>query len=454
MLPERFLRHVLHHRLLPPRGRILVAVSGGLDSVALLELIRSTLPDATIAVAHFDHGWRDSSAADADRVRTRASTIDAEFLTERAAPTSHTETSARAARYAFLDRAAAAWNADAIATAHHADDQAETVLFRMARGAGTHGLRGIPSRRGLYRRPLLPFRRTEIQQFAVDRGLSWGDDPTNLDTRHARNRIRHTLLPALERATAGTTDRLLAIAAAANEAEQAWKSEVRAAVRESVIASDTNGFTLASTVLLGYHPHIRARVLRALARRLGTDLGRAGTRRGSEFISTGRSGSAVDLARDVRLAREFDRFVLNRPVQTGMTDSAMDSGAAITECDVGSCGAADVLVGDRRIRVRWDVSVRSDDRAEFDSASFDPSSLRFPLIVRGWRAGDQIRLSYGSKKLKKLFVERRVGRSQRHRVPILAEAESGRVLWMAGIARAAEAAPVSGAPTFRIRIEE
>ncbi|MEO5511839.1 MAG: tRNA lysidine(34) synthetase TilS, partial [Longimicrobiales bacterium] len=84
----------------------------------------------------------------------------------------------------------------------------------------------------------------------------------------------------------------------------------------------------------------------------------------------------------------------------------------------------------------------------------DPAGLTFPLELRGWRPGDQIRLSFGSKKLKKLFVERRVARTRRHQVPVLAESGDGAVLWLAGIARAAVAVPTIGTPTFCVRIEE
>src|SRR3954463_2635323 len=139
-LPPRFTHHVLSNGLFAPDGRILIGVSGGLDSIVLLDLVASRFPDARLAVAHFDHGWRAESAADAEWVGELARSWKAEYLTARGGPTSHTETNARTSRYAFFHSASEAWGADVFLTAHHADDQAETLLFRLARGAGTRGL--------------------------------------------------------------------------------------------------------------------------------------------------------------------------------------------------------------------------------------------------------------------------------------------------------------------------
>jgi tRNA(Ile)-lysidine synthetase-like protein len=468
-LPDRFTHHVLSTDLFARDARILIGVSGGVDSVVLLDLVATRFPDATIAVAHFDHGWRDESAEDARWVGELARSWNAECLAGAGTPTSHTETSARTSRYGFFHSAAEAWRADVFLTAHHADDQAETVLFRLARGAGTRGLRGIPARRGMITRPLLPIRRAEIRHYADARGLTWREDKSNLDTRHARNRIRHLLLPALEQRSPGITDQLLRIAALAEESEKHWRTELANILAEVVIGSAEtdgergveSGFTLATGVLRGYHPSIRARVLRTLSRRLGIPLRRSGTHLGSEFINTSRSGSFVCPAPGLRLEREFDRLILRRDAKSDLksdVNACAIPTAARADCaviDNAHDGVADVTIGGRRFRIRWTVDVRdgAGDATHTDVA-FNSSQLRFPLELRGWRAGDRIRLAGGSKKLKKLFVERRVGRSTRECVPLLAEQGTGTVLWMAGIARATVADPVIGTPTFRIRIEE
>ncbi len=427
-------------------GRILVAVSGGLDSVVALHLILSCFPDRVIAVAHLDHGARPDSSRDARWVARLADRLGVDFISERAVTASHTETMWRQQRYAFLSRAADCFRADAVVTAHHADDQAETVLFRIARGAGTRGLSGIPERRGRVVRPLLPFHRYELHAYARARELEWVEDASNSDMRHARNRIRRRLLPALEAASPGATGRLLRIAALAKEAESYWDEELATLVREAVISRRESGFTLATDVLRGYHPRIRARVLRYLCRQLGAAADRSGTDAAAKFIMSGRSGGRVMLNRDIRLECAFDSMLLER-VRAGTPGEAMAE-MAIPSSDP---GCADLEIGGRAVRLRWSVETGP---VGVEDVAFDPAALPFPLVLRGWRAGDQIRFSYGSKKLKKLFVERRIERSRRHEVPVLAEQGTGAVLWVAGIARAAVAVPVSGAPTFRIRIEE
>jgi tRNA(Ile)-lysidine synthase len=448
-LENRFRAHVLERALLPERGRILVAVSGGADSMTALELVRTCLPDAVCGVAHFDHAVRETSAQDAAFVRDRAAAFGLPFFTERMHATSHAEAAWRAARYAFLGKAARAFAADAVVTAHHADDQAETVLFRIARGAGTAGLRGIPERRGRLVRPLLPFRRAELRAYAAAAGVPWREDPSNCDESHARNRIRRTLLPALDAAAPGTSERLIAVARLAAEAETHWQQELPSLLREVVIDRDAHGFTLATTVLLGYHPRIRARVLRYLCRALGSVPDRAGTRRATAFMQSARSGRHVHVTPVIRLERVFGDFRLQREDRSRPDNSAKDVGNTLC-IPSPTPGSSMVRLGGRNLRVHWGFE-EGEDCA--NAVAFNPAELCFPLAVRGWVPGDQIRLSYGSKKLKKLFAERRIARPQRRQVPVLAEG-TGAILWLAGIARAAVPAPENGPTTFRIRIEE
>ncbi|MBQ3275597.1 MAG: tRNA lysidine(34) synthetase TilS, partial [Oscillospiraceae bacterium] len=196
---------VLSRDLLPPGSRVLCAVSGGADSVCLLHLVRS-LGDVECLCAHFDHGLRgEASREDAAFVEALCRKWEIPFHTETgdvaafARQTGRSlETAGRELRYAFLRRTAARCGADRIATAHNRDDNAETILFRMARGTGLRGLCGIPAERDGIVRPLLETSREEIRAYLVRRNIPWREDATNAEDAAARNRVRHHVLPALE----------------------------------------------------------------------------------------------------------------------------------------------------------------------------------------------------------------------------------------------------------------
>jgi len=184
----------------PVAGRMVVAFSGGLDSCVLLHLLRfGATGDAEILVAHFDHAMRRESAADADWVRGLCQAWGLAVTIARAEATLTSEDTARVARYDFLERVRAEEGGGRLLTAHHADDQAETVLFRVLRGTGIEGLSGIPTSRepGIIR-PLLGFWREELEAYAGAVGLSWRDDASNADLGYARNAIRGSLLPLAE----------------------------------------------------------------------------------------------------------------------------------------------------------------------------------------------------------------------------------------------------------------
>lgn len=439
-LDHAFHRHLLRSGLVPSGSTVLAAVSGGLDSVVLLDLLRAEAERGTIgrvAVAHFDHRMRPASAADAAWVRGLCRAWDLPFEGGVADAVPRSEEEARDARYAFLFAAAERAGASRIAVAHHADDQAETVLFRLARGTGLGGLAGIPARRGHIIRPLLPFRRSRLEGHARARGLRHREDPTNVDPRYARNRIRLSVLPALEAAQPGATEALVRLAREAGHAESAWNHVADDLLESLSIRVPDGSIQLAREGLLGYHPHIRARLLRRAFGRLGRVPGRAGTLAALAFITSGASGGAVELAGGLRLERQFDRLIIRR----AGPEAEQDRPVVIAEPGNGR-GVA--TIGGRSMRVEWTLGPGS------DGVAFDPDALRFPLELRGWRPGDRIRLASGTKKLKKLFVEKRVPRPERSRRSVLAE-ENGVVLWVEGLARAAGREPVPATATFRIR---
>jgi tRNA(Ile)-lysidine synthase len=201
MLPRRVAIAITLHHVFEPGERVVVAVSGGPDSLALLSVLREIVPafPLHLTVAHFDHGWRAESQADRDFVASMASTWGYDFRTARAADDmSHTENAARAARYAFLRQTAADSNSTAIALGHTQDDQVETLLLHLLRGSGSKGLGAMRRRDGDLARPMLDISRTEIEAYLAQLHLTPIRDATNDDPRFTRNRLRQQLMPAID----------------------------------------------------------------------------------------------------------------------------------------------------------------------------------------------------------------------------------------------------------------
>ena len=201
----------------PPGGLILCAVSGGRDSVCLLDCLwrLGQQRDFRVAAAHLNHGMRPTAQRDEELVRTLCDARNIPLHTERvevyalaAAWHLTVEETGRRARYDFLRRTASAIRADFIATAHHREDQAETVLLQLLRGTGMQGLTGIPSVRDTVIRPLLDTPRAAIDAYIAENALPYVTDETNLDQSYARNRLRHNALPALESTNAAAVQNL------------------------------------------------------------------------------------------------------------------------------------------------------------------------------------------------------------------------------------------------------
>lgn len=421
-LPRQLERHLRATRVIRPGSAVLVALSGGLDSTALAHLLRFPLGHwkLRLMAAHLDHAMRPDSARDAAWVRGLCRAWDLPHAIERLPHPPRSEAEARRERYAFLSRVAEP--GAVIATAHHRDDQAETVLFNAVRGTGLRGLRGIAPRRGPVVRPLLPFGRPALRDYAARSGLAFREDPTNLDLSFARNRIRHVVLPALERVHPGTARNLARLADAARRVEPRAREAARRLAADAILEADAASATLARDVLRSYHPEVRARVLRHVLRRYGSMPGRAGTQAALEFINSGRSGGELHLAGGVRIELDFGRARIARTAVEPLEDTLL-------EIREPSAGAGMVRIGGRRLHVWWGPAP-----AAAESVALPPE-VALPLQLRGWQPGDRIRLSGGTRKLKKLFAERRMDRRARRQAAVLVDA-AGRVLWVPGVARA------------------
>jgi tRNA(Ile)-lysidine synthase len=256
------------------------AVSGGADSLALLHALRTLAGPRgwRLAVVTVDHGLRAGSAADAAFVVDHAKALGLDARLETLGPAdlarhrrAGQEGAARAARYEALWRAAGELGCDWLATGHTLDDQAETVLLQLLRGAGPDGLAGMPVRSGPLLRPLLGVRRVETRGCCAAIGVEWREDPTNAEPGPLRNRVRQRLLPLLEELRPGATTALARTAALAAD-ERAWLDPLAAALAATLAGLEgptPSHVALDAAGLAGLPVALARRVVRAAARQAG-----------------------------------------------------------------------------------------------------------------------------------------------------------------------------------------
>jgi tRNA(Ile)-lysidine synthase len=231
-LHQQIRRTIRRHGLLPPGSRVLVGLSGGSDSVALTRLLLDLAEHGVFTVAglaHLNHELRPSAAGDERFCREFAGRLRLPLVVESAAVRDYAaaeslsiEDAARRLRYAFLERTAVGMGADRIAVGHTQDDQAETFLLKLMRGAGLRGLAGIYPQRGAIIRPLLDATHEQLRDYLRSRAETWVDDETNEDLENPRNRIRHCVLPELDRAADGSTGAAISRAAALIREDGQW----------------------------------------------------------------------------------------------------------------------------------------------------------------------------------------------------------------------------------------
>ena len=235
-LIDRIRRTIRRYGLLPPGSRVLIGLSGGSDSTALTHLLLDLASRdgfTVVGLAHLNHSLRPTADRDEQFCRTLADSLSLPFVTERTDAGGYAlsqrlsvEDAARRLRYDFLERAASRTGADRVAVGHTRDDQAETLLLKLMRGAGFTGLGAIYPQKGSVVRPLLEVSRSDLREYLESRGASWVEDETNLELTNPRNRIRHVVIPELERTYGGPVTASLARAAELAREDAAWLDEI------------------------------------------------------------------------------------------------------------------------------------------------------------------------------------------------------------------------------------
>jgi tRNA(Ile)-lysidine synthase len=445
-LAGRFTEHLATRPWYRPGEPLVVAVSGGMDSVVLVHLLRFAASLRNLVVAHFDHRMRPASDGDLRWVRGLARTWDLDFVSEAAQEPPRSEAIAREARYRFLERIRRDHQARWVLTAHHADDQAETVLHRALRGTGPDGLAGIRETRapGLAR-PLLPFHRSEIESYAAAARLAHRPDETNADLRFTRNWLRREILPRLDEGFGEAGRRALARLGRLSAVDaEAWGSVLDMIEAELVLQRDDGQLVVALESFLAHHSGVQTRLVRRFAGQFGVSLDARQTETVTGFVSTARSGASMSPRAGFQVTREFECVVFSAP--RGLTE-----GDPQLQIVGAASGSGRVSVGLRSFAVRWGAGDPEPGGADWVERF--SSELQYPVRVRAWRPGDRMHFDFGSKKLKKIFGEARVPVRARGSVPVLLDS-ANRVLWVPGLARSRWAPPAGGESGITICVKE
>jgi tRNA(Ile)-lysidine synthase len=436
-LLEDFRAHLAALELLPARA--LVAVSGGPDSVVLLHLLVATreLHRLELVVAHFDHGIHAESADVASAVGALAARYGLPCEQGRGALGAGAgETAARAARYAWLEATRFQLGAEVVITAHHADDQVETVLMRALKGSGPAGLAGMAVKRGVLVRPLLPFRRAALLRYLRAEGLAAWGDPANQDPRHLRSWLRGDVLPALRARLPRVDDALLRLGRQAGRGRAAWNA-VLDLLPGLDFRLEHHGFSVAARPLSGYDSALGETVLMSAARRVGCGLGPTRAGRVLGLAARGASGTSMPLGEGWTAELAFDRLTVTR----GEPDDGLLTWPLEGAAGEGVWG---------RWRVRWSREPAPDRQERAGLAAwFAPA----PLVIRPWSAGERLRPlgGTGRRLLVRCFQDARVARSRRASWPVLAG--PGGVVWIPGVSRSDALLPEPGTEALRVDAE-
>jgi len=454
--------------------RVLVAVSGGSDSVALLALLHGAASRLgnELHVAHLNHGWRGRAAArDAAFVERLARRLGIPCTLGTADPAaaeatapgerrqSSREARARTARLAFLRATAIAAGASRIALGHTVDDQAESFLLRLLRGSGARGLSGTwPVVDGLFIRPLLGLHRRDLREWLTARGLLWCEDATNRDLTLARNRVRRRLIPFLEREFSPAAVELIARAADLLRAEESLLSTMALGTYDWVARKGPDGVALQAASLESLPLPFRRRLVRLAIRDARGHL-RGISARHVEAVLTlthGPGAASLDLPGGLRASRRGGVLVFRvgtaAPAAFRQRPAAAAAGIAPAEAPAGAPAESPAPEGRGEVRealcpVPGAVAIPAFDLALVARivprdrlhdtpgpllACLDADLTPGPLLVRARRPGDRFRPlgGPGSRKVKSFLIDRKVPADERGHIPLVLSGD--RIAWVVG----------------------
>ncbi len=427
---SRFEEFLTSHQLLTPGLHVLLAVSGGIDSMAMMYLFLELKEPwkLTLSVAHVNHQLRgDEASGDEEFVREAAERLGLPSYSARVETLDYAhqhgvgkQEAARELRYRFFEETRKALGADLVATAHNADDNAETVLMNALRGSGIHGLAGIPSKRenGSIIRPLLFAYRKEIEHYARERRIAFRQDSSNDSLEYTRNLIRHKVMPFLRTSLEiDVSQSFNRIAASMRDLEGRLTAETESVLRQ-IVSRDNKKTFVDIPLLLKQSPLLQDEIILSLFRRLDVEPLAEKVIHVLELCSK-QTGRSLSLSRSVRVFRDRDRLVF-------------DSSTAVQPFEYPvQLGEAYRFPGFEFSSVVEHDTPRTFQRGAM-TAFVDAGRLGKELVLRNWRDGDWfIPLGlHGKKKLSDFFVDKKIPLHEKHRIPVLES--DGAIVWVCG----------------------
>lgn len=438
MLLEKVHNTVISHRMLQSGDLVVVAVSGGPDSVALCHLLHRLRHShkVELVVAHVHHGLRGVEAdQDALFVHNLSHQLGLAMVEQRLEVRSwqkkhggSLQMAARALRYQYLHQIMAEKGASKLAMGHNADDQAEEILLRILRGAGQRGLSGMdPCTRSGVIRPLLECHRHEIMAYLEDHGLAFRQDSSNLKPWCQRNLLRLEFLPQLQQAfNSNLNATLLRTSKIFREEEDFWESHLASWLKEHSLNHGDGGIRFPIRPLLETHPAMQKRLLRRVVLEVKGDLREFGFHHTEILLQLCRSPAAnrqLDLPGAVQVEKSYDwvTVTLRHETVEDFTFRISDHGVHSFPLLNHSMEVA-LLASDLPVEFSHDPN----------EAIMDLDRVSFPLTLRSSKTGDRFRpLGLGgSKKLKDFFIDAKVPKSQRRQIPILCSKDH--IIWVVG----------------------
>ncbi|OGP57840.1 MAG: tRNA lysidine(34) synthetase TilS [Deltaproteobacteria bacterium RBG_13_49_15] len=439
---------------------VLVGVSGGPDSIALLHLLYIVSGDIpfTLGVAHLNHSLRPAvSDEDAEFVKSMAESLNLPYFIKKIDPNywktreaGSLEEKARECRYAFFKEIAVRHQFSRVALAHHAGDNAELVLMRLIRGSGLLGISGIPPVRedvgGGYRiiRPLIRCTRDEIMDFLDRERLKCTNDASNNDLRFLRNRIRHRLIPFIEASFNKNVEQALNRFADIARSEEEWIHSVMESIFQSTMVKQEGALlTLKMDELKSAHPAVLRRILRMGIESVKGNLRRIGfthIERTVGLIKGIHSPKEIHLPDHIRIIMDQSLLTIQkRTLEINVarqkpTCRHAKGESVLFQYLLKGPGVLIIEEIGKILRVRRLTSKRSVDYRNGDGniAFFDAKKIHFPLTIRNVNPGDRFHPLglQGAQKVKKFFIDHKVSRADRVLSPILLS--QNRIIWLAG----------------------